>query len=158
MFKYTSKDVLRFWSKVALTANDDLCWEWQAGKDKDGYGTFWLNSLNSNMRATRFSFEISNGYSPGDLNVCHTCDNPSCVNPKHFFLGNNAVNQHDKVLKGRQLKHESHNLAKLTWHEVDEIRERFAGSDITYVALAKEYGMCRTSIAAIIKHEIWRKS
>lgn len=76
------------------------CWEWlgnlQAGYR---YGRFYMNG--SNGYAHRASYKIYIG-EPGELYVLHKCDNTSCVNPNHLFLGSHQDNMKDRDQKGRQ--------------------------------------------------------
>lgn len=85
----------KFWEKVGIRL-PGKCWEWGAGRDKDGYGLF------RHYKAHRFSFSISNGEIPNGLCICHTCDNPPCVNPAHLFAGTNTDNIRDRDFKKRQ--------------------------------------------------------
>jgi hypothetical protein len=68
--------------------------------DRHQYGAItWRAKM---IRAHRLSWEIANGVPiPDGLQVCHTCDNPPCVNPRHLWLGTNLQNVQDKVYKGR---------------------------------------------------------
>lgn len=93
----------RFWAKVQKT---ETCWLWTAGATTKGYGYFCPTRPNK-VYAHRYSWELVNGAIPTGLLVCHTCDNPPCVNPSHLFLGTVRDNAIDMSLKGRATKHNS---------------------------------------------------
>jgi hypothetical protein len=89
----------RFWAKVARGASDE-CWEWTAGKSKQGYGIFVVRPKNA-MTAPRFSLQLATGQTGAGLYACHHCDNPGCINPAHLFWGTQADNMRDARVKGR---------------------------------------------------------
>lgn len=95
-------DVIRFWSKVDKT---DGCWLWKGSLDKDGYGKFSVEQ--QTLRAHRIAWIISFGDIAPGLCVCHTCDQPTCVNPAHLWLGTPTENAADRDRKGRQAKGET---------------------------------------------------
>ena len=76
------------------------CWEWNGELDKDGYGKIY--AFSKRVSAHRFSYEIFNGIIEPEMFVCHSCDNPCCVNPDHLWLGTTQENTQDSVNKGRR--------------------------------------------------------
>jgi len=86
----------RFESKFKKTNG---CWEWQANISIYGYGYFWMDR--KNQRAHRVAYKLYKGDIPSGMIVCHSCDNRKCVNPDHLWIGSNADNQIDCVVKGR---------------------------------------------------------
>lgn len=91
-------DKARFWS---MAKNSKYCWNWQGCKNKDGYGKFRHNF--KVILAHRMSYLIINGTIGDGMLICHTCDNPSCVNPSHLFEGTHEDNMADMKSKGRNV-------------------------------------------------------
>lgn len=140
----------RFWQKVEKTEG---CWNWKGAKHVKGYGAFRYN--NRMGRAHRASYEMFCGPIPDGMLVLHKCDNPSCVNPDHLFLGTNSDNMADKVAKGREahvgVKGVAHPRAKLTEEQVTAIR--VLSAPITHIAAA--YGVSPTTIHDIRTRKRW---
>lgn len=86
----------RFWSFVEKSEG---CWTWVGMIGTTGYGQFWDGHHLS--KAHRFSYRLHKGELPSELHVCHSCDNPLCVNPAHLWLGTDADNLRDMWAKGR---------------------------------------------------------
>lgn len=82
----------QFWSRVLKTAD---CWFWTGSLDVDGYGEF------CNIMAHRFAWTLANGPIPANSVMCHTCNNPPCVNPAHLFPDTNGNNQRHRFRQGR---------------------------------------------------------
>ena len=89
----------RFMAKVDVRDPDD-CWLW-TGAVSSGYGTI-RGDDGKTKKAHRVALEIALGrpIDPGKF-VCHTCDNPPCVNPAHLYEGTAQDNSDDAVVRGR---------------------------------------------------------
>lgn len=110
--------ISRYWAKVDV-AGEDECWIWNSkSKHPFGYGRMTAGR-GVNLKAHQIGWALENGPIPDGMNILHGCDNPSCSNPKHLFIGTQMLNMHDKIAKGRSGSQkwnsgESHQSAKFS--------------------------------------------
>ena len=145
--------VKRFHNSYTITPSTG-CWVWSRPLRHDGYANTNFRGINGGHRV---SYYIHNKHDPGDMLVCHTCDNPACVNPNHLFLGTPQDNTNDMILKGRKKTHPgmTNSAARLTNEQVIEIRSKYIPRIVTLQQLADEYGVSFQHISAIINRGLW---
>jgi len=151
-----NETIKRFWSKVEIRGDND-CWWWSGGKHVDGYGWFYAGGLS--IRTNRFSWTVINGEIPDGLLVCHHCDNPSCVNPRHLFLGTNSDNMRDMNRKNRRnqvnVRGEDVGTSKLKSGEVALIKILIKRG-IDKKEISKMFKVSSATIYMISKKTIWK--
>lgn len=143
----TSKDIERFFSKVAKT---DTCWLWQGNLYKNNYGVFYVKSKPE--RAHRISWLIHNKKEiPIGMEIRHSCNNPQCVNPQHLLLGTHKQNMMDRCFSDKPPF--LNGCAKLCVENIKDIRTQWPSRSIS--SLAKEYNLSETTISNIVHNRSW---
>ena len=143
----------RFNARVDKRSPDE-CWPWLGTRDDKGYGRIGAGTHSKYRLAHRVAYEMTYGTIPDGAHVCHHCDHPWCVNPRHMFLGSNDDNIADKVRKGRARgakRGAEHHNAKLTAEQVRAIRH----DQRTQVAIAADYGIGQHTVSAIKRRKTW---
>ena len=155
----TTQTAESFWARVDKSGD---CWLWTGSTNNSGYGTVawdgsyyvahriaaWLEGMISTPRAPRRRSD------PG--HVLHECDNRICCRKKHFFLGSYGDNMLDMYRKERHIVYrgETHTNAAFTNLEVEAIRRQYRSVG-SFTALARQHGVCETTISNIIKRRTY---
>lgn len=148
----------RFWAKVAKRGEDE-CWPWLACKsysgENMGHGRFLFNGRS--QCAHRVVWQLTKGAIPVGLFVCHRCDVPECVNPKHLFLDTNAGNTADMVRKGRNraVFGSRNGFATLTEQQALEVK-RCLAEKVPTKEISARFGIAVNTIYAIKHGRTWR--
>lgn len=140
-----------------LKLDDNSCWEWTGKKDKNGYGVNLYDYKGG--KAHRYACELINGPCPDNQEACHSCDNPSCVNPNHIMWKTHKDNMDDIILRNRKSIQYGENTssAKLTMDDVKNIKlllkKWVPGDD---VKISKKYNVNRETIRSIRLGRTWK--
>jgi hypothetical protein len=150
-----SSTMKEFFCKRINIKDIDSCWVWTGIKNQKGYGRIRRNKIWYSSH--RVSWELYFGEIPDDMLVLHKCDNPSCVNPDHLFLGTNQDNMDDKVSKGRQsrLYFERNPASRLSYKDVLEIR-RLYGLGVSQTTLSRMFLSTQANVSSIILCKNWK--
>jgi hypothetical protein len=131
------------------------CWEYCGTRHPKGYGIIKVGK--DNLKVHRLVYAAVHGSLPGNLCVCHKCDNRACVNPDHLFTGTQTENVADMDRKGRRRPAfgTSNGSAKLTPELVREIRDMAAGG-MAKRAVARLFPfVSRRAVVCVIDRMTW---
>ena len=135
------------------------CWEWQGKLSKDGYGCFQktINEKKIDVSSHRRSYEIFKGEIPEGFLVCHTCDNPSCCNPDHLWLGTPKENTQDCIKKKRRpnAKIRAIKAGKMTEEKVIQMREMYKNGT-TQKEFEKIFNLSQSQVSGILTNRFWK--
>ena len=135
------------YSQTELGGPNGDCWIWQRPTNKKGYPL--IRFKGKKVLVSRLIMILHEGEYP-NLYVCHSCDNPICINPDHLRWDTPSSNQIDRALRGKR-----NQRLILTAVKVRYIRilSKFGFSQRE---IASYYGVARTTISSIVNNYNWQ--
>lgn len=142
--------------KEKIKINKNNCWIWQGWFTNNGYGQ--LSIKKKRYRPHRIAaylwlnFDINS-----NLLICHKCDVPSCVNPKHLFIGNGSDNALDSVRKGRWVNNKGSRHGNSLLNENDILFiDTLLQAKWTHPTIAYVMGVKYGTIRSIAERRTWK--
>lgn len=145
--------VERFESKYTPEPNSG-CWLWTASVTSWGYGRF---PHDGEKRAHRVSYKFAYGSIPSGALICHRCDQPACVNPRHLFAGTHADNMNDKQKKKRGNQPSGRSHAKWIPDEKRDAIRKDVEAGIKIKHVAEMFGIAEFTVRNIVNRVYEKK-
>lgn len=133
-----------------IVGSKTKCWNWTGRLTGWGYGHLWYKR--KSHIASRVAYELHYKEKPGKKLVCHTCDNPICVNPHHLFLGTEQDNRRDMYAKGRGGN--IYTPQKLNEPNVQKIHQYLA-TGMTTIMIADKFNISPNHVSSIKHGHRW---
>lgn len=149
------EDVIQRLLAKRLIDPETQCWIW-TGFTHKGYGRMRVDG--PSYRVHRIAAMLWLEFNlDSKLSVCHSCDNPSCFNPEHLWIGTQQENMQDMVIKQRasKLKGSECGNSKLTEEYVQEILVLLA-QGLTLKEIGARFNISYTVISDIKLNKIWK--
>lgn len=147
--------IASFMERVSKRKTKKGCILWKGATIKHGYGGkfYWIDG--EYYLAHRLAYIIEYGKFNKKLFVCHKCDNPQCVNPKHLFLGTAKDNMQDRVNKKR-IPIKGNRLTPRIVKKIKNDLKNYQYYSHLIRDLAKNYNTSSSTINLIRKKMIWK--
>jgi hypothetical protein len=129
----------RFMMKIRK--NESGCWEWIASKTRKGYGQFRFEGKVKG--AHQVSYQLFVGIIPNGLFVLHSCDNPSCVNPKHLSVGTHQENMRQMVERERK----NGNGGNGWCFGLDNLNGKLSNDEVIEMRILREFGFTHNELS-----------
>ena len=122
------------------------CWSCSCYQ-KRGYG--WVSIGGRSWFAHRVVWTAKNGEPPPDKWLLHKCDNRSCINPDHLYMGTPRQNNLDVLTRNRR-------TSKLSYEIAATIRSLYATGKYAQQELGNMFGVTQTAIGHVVLGKQWR--
>ena len=139
------------WNVASKVVEDGECWLYTGGGDV--YGVVKVKGKSRLVH--RYVFQCVNGPILSGLEVCHTCDRPKCIRPKHLYAGTHEQNIADRQERGRGACGSRQGLSRLTEEQVLAIRAEYKPGVVRQVDLAAKYGVTHSTIGKALRGATW---